>query len=190
MTIVIFCRASSPAASSSGGDPSARTPCARQALRLAEPCARSGQARGRNRTVFTSEQPCAAASAMLRLDPTPVLHAHHACDDRGPAADAGAGLRAGRDGAGPEGGLHLQLREVHRVAAERRAAASRSSICVLGDAAVGEALERAVKGRELAGHRMVVSRMAVAAGRQARVPRPVRVGRDGESSGGARCRTA
>ena len=30
-------------------------------------------------------------------------------------------------------------------------------MCVLGDAAVGDALERAVKGRELAGHSMAVS---------------------------------
>jgi len=33
-------------------------------------------------------------------------------------------------------------------------------ICVLGDAAVGDELERAVKGRVLAGHGITVSRMA------------------------------
>ena len=35
-------------------------------------------------------------------------------------------------------------------------------MCVLGDAAVGDALERAVKGRVLAGHNMVVMRVAPA----------------------------
>ena len=35
-------------------------------------------------------------------------------------------------------------------------------ICVLSDAAVGDALERAVKGRELAGHSVAVLRMATA----------------------------
>ncbi len=35
-------------------------------------------------------------------------------------------------------------------------------MCVLGDAAVGDALERAVKGRELAGRRMTVSQVAPA----------------------------
>jgi hypothetical protein len=40
------------------------------------------------------------------------------------------------------------------------------ALCVLGDAAVGEALERAVKGRMLDGHAMGVSRIAdVRAGR-------------------------
>jgi hypothetical protein len=34
------------------------------------------------------------------------------------------------------------------------------SMCVLGDAAVGDALERVVKGRQLAGREMVVSRVA------------------------------
>ena len=33
-------------------------------------------------------------------------------------------------------------------------------MCVLGDAAVGEALEQVVKGRVLAGHKMAVSRVA------------------------------
>jgi len=35
-------------------------------------------------------------------------------------------------------------------------------LCVSGDAAVGDALERAVKGRSLAGHRMTVSQVAPA----------------------------
>ena len=35
-------------------------------------------------------------------------------------------------------------------------------MCVLGDAAVGDALERAVKGRELAGRSMTVSDLAPA----------------------------
>jgi hypothetical protein len=40
-------------------------------------------------------------------------------------------------------------------------------MCVLGDAAVGDALERAVKGREIAGHAIVVSRAATAGSKPA-----------------------
>jgi hypothetical protein len=36
-------------------------------------------------------------------------------------------------------------------------------LCVIGDDAVSDALERVVKGREVAGHRMVVSRIPVSA---------------------------
>jgi hypothetical protein len=36
------------------------------------------------------------------------------------------------------------------------------TICVLGDAAVGDALERVVKGRQLAGRTIIVSRVAAA----------------------------
>lgn len=40
-------------------------------------------------------------------------------------------------------------------------------MCVFGDVAVGDALERTVKDRELAGHRILVSRTAVAGPKQA-----------------------
>ena len=51
-------------------------------------------------------------------------------------------------------------------------------LCVLGDAAVGEALERAVKGRTLAGHSMAVSQVAPDGRPLARVPHPVCLRRD------------
>ena len=63
-------------------------------------------------------------------------------------------------------------------------------LCVLGDAAIGGALERAVKGRTLAGHSIGVSQAAPDGRPLDRVPHRVRLRRDSESSGGGRCRTA
>ena len=74
--------------------------------------------------------------------------------------------------------------------ADAMAAGAPFVLCVLGDAAVGDALERAVKGRVLAGHSMGVSQVAPDARPLRSVPRPVCVGRDGESSGAGRRRTA
>ena len=62
-------------------------------------------------------------------------------------------------------------------------------ICVLGDAAVGDALERVVKGREFAGRRMV-GRSSPPPRPTGRLPRPLRVGRDGGRGGAGDRRTA
>ena len=49
-------------------------------------------------------------------------------------------------------------------------------ICVIGDAAVGDALERAGRGPRVRGRRMVT--LAATSAPKERLPRPLRVGRD------------
>ena len=77
------------------------------------------------------------------------------------------GLRAGRDGAGLEGGVHLQLREVHRVARRRCRPRSRSSCVCSATPPSAMRSSGLVKGRELAGHAIVVSRVVAAGPKRA-----------------------
>ena len=119
---------------------------------------------------------------LMRRTPALVITPRH---DRGPAADAGAGLRAGCDGAGLESGVHLQLREVHRVA--RRCAAGRRSLSSCACSATPPSATRSSERSRAAcspATRMTVSHVAPVEA-AASVPRPVCVGRDGRSSGAA-----
>jgi hypothetical protein len=84
--------------------------------------------------------------------------AHDSCRDRNPAADGGDGSRSGRDGASSQAAFIYNFAKFTEWPTDVIPTGEPIVLCVLGDVAIEQALEQAVKGRSLAGHSMTVVR--------------------------------